>query len=493
MKSAPSSLALLIDFYELTMAYGYWKSGRASDEAVFTLSFRTLPFGGGYAVACGLASVIEHLQSFRFSGEDIEYLEGLRGNADAPLFERAFLEFLAGFSLSVDVDAVPEGTVVFPNEPLVRVQGPLVQAQLLETMLLTLINFNTLIASKAARVCQAARGDHVIEFGLRRAQGSDGGLSASRAAYVGGCQGTSNTLAGKRFGIPVRGTHAHSWVMAFEDERDAFDAYARTLPSDCILLVDTYGTLSGIRRAIETGHKLRQMGHDLLGIRLDSGDLAWLSQQARRMLDEAGFAKTFIIASNDLDEYRIQSLKEQGAAIDVWGVGTRLVTGYGDAALNGTYKLTAVHKPGQPWRRVLKITNQLAKISTPGILQVRRFASGGEFLGDCIYDTVSGGGPKPTIIDPLDQTRRKHFAPGTSFEDLLVPIMRGGRLVYAMPDLERIRAHVRLQLAGLHAAIKRLDNPHEYPVGLEPSLYRLKTDLVLRARGLGGEQGEAPK
>jgi nicotinate phosphoribosyltransferase len=493
MTSAPSPLALLTDFYELTMAYGFWKSGKANDEAVFTLSFRTLPFGGGYAVACGLAPVVEFLRGFRFAEDDIAYLAGLRGRTGAPLFERGFLDGLAGLALTIDVDAVPEGTVVFPNEPLLRVRGPLLQAQLVETMLLTLINFNTLIATKAARVCLAARGEPVIEFGLRRAQGPDGGMSASRAAYVGGCEGTSNTLAGKRFGIPVRGTHAHSWVMAFEDEREAFEAYARTLPGDCIFLVDTYDTIEGLRHAVETGRRMQQAGHELVGIRLDSGDLAYLSIQARRMLDEAGLFKAAIVASNDLDEFRIQSLKEQGAAINVWGVGTHLVTGGEQAALNGTYKLTAVRGPGQPWRRVLKVTNQLAKVTTPGILQVRRYQSGGEFLGDCIYDTDTGVGSEPMMIDPLDSTRRKHFAPGATWSDLLVPIMRGGRLVCEMPTLDQIRAQVRLQLGSLHAGSKRLDNPHEYPVGLEPSLYRLKTELVLRARGETGAASEEGK
>jgi nicotinate phosphoribosyltransferase len=496
MTLIPSSLALLTDFYEVTMAYGFWKSGKAKDEAVFTLSFRTLPFAGGYAVACGLAPVVAFLQSFNLGADDIAYLAGLRGRTGTPLFERGFLDELGGLRLDLDVDAVPEGTVVFPNEPLLRVRGPLLQAQLVETMLLTQINFNTLIATKAARVCQAARGDRVIEFGLRRAQGPDGGMSASRASYVGGCEGTSNTLAGKRYGIPVRGTHAHSWVMAFENEREAFEAYARALPGDCIFLVDTYNTLEGIRAAIETGLRLRQAGHELLGIRLDSGDLAYLSIEARRMLDEAGLAQAAIVASNDLDEFRIHSLKEQGAAIDVWGVGTHLVTGGGEAALNGTYKLTAIRGPGQPWRRVLKVTNQLIKVTTPGILQARRYESGGEFLGDCIYDTDLGLGAEPMIIDPLDSTRRKHFPQDATGTDLLVPIMRGGRLVAPMPPLDQIRERVRHQLAGLHVGIKRLDNPHEYPVGLAPSLYRLKTDLILRARGESGgslpsEKGES--
>src|SRR5213593_1299903 len=304
--------ALLTDLYQLTMAYGYWKSGRAEREAVFHLFFRHSPFQCGFTLTAGLAPTIEFLQAFQFTENDLAFLGTLRGNDDEKLFDRGFLDYLGTLRFSCDVDAIPEGTVVFPQEPLLRIQGPILQCQLFETALLNLINFQSLIATKAARVCLAARGEPVLEFGLRRAQGVDGALTASRSAYIGGCAATSNVLAGKLYGIPVRGTHAHSWVMSFDDEREAFRAYAEAMPNNCVFLVDTYDSLEGVRRAIEVGRTLRQRGHEIAGIRLDSGDLAYLSIEARRMLDAAGFEKATIVASNDLDEHIITSLKQQG-------------------------------------------------------------------------------------------------------------------------------------------------------------------------------------
>jgi nicotinate phosphoribosyltransferase len=357
------------------------------------------------------------------------------------------------------------------------------QGQLLETPLLNFINFQTLIATKAARVCLAARGEPVIEFGLRRAQGIDGGLTASRAAYVGGCSGTSNVLAGKAFGIPVAGTHAHSWVMSFESELKAFAAYAEALPNNCIFLVDTYNSLQGVRHAIEIGKQLREHGYEFIGIRLDSGDLAFLSIQARKLLDEAGFPNAAILGSNDLDEHIIESLKTQGAKINVWGVGTRLVTGYDQPALGGVYKLSAIREPGGKWEHKLKLSEQVAKITNPGILQVRRFRSEKEFLGDAIFDLELGVPPAPTIVDPLDVTRRKHFAHNTPHEDLLVPIFRQGHLIYTTPTLEETRRRTQEQLSMLHPGVKRAVNPHQYPAGLEFGLDKLKTSLVLKARG----------
>src|SRR6266850_4220053 len=290
-----SSLALLTDLYQLTMAYGYWKSGVQDKEAVFHLSFRKNPFEGGFSIACGLAYAVDFASHFRFTADDVAYLAELQGNDGKALFDREFLDYLQSMRFSCHMDAIPEGTVVFPHEPLVRVQGPLIQCQLLETPLLNIINFQTLIATKAARVCLAAKGAPVLEFGLRRAHGQDGALAATRAAYIGGCAATSNVLAGKVFGIPVRGTHAHSWVMSFPSEPEAFAAFAATLPGNTIFLVDTYDTLTGVRNAIEIGRALRLQGHDLMGIRLDSGDLAYLSIQARRLLNEAGFEKTQIL------------------------------------------------------------------------------------------------------------------------------------------------------------------------------------------------------
>ena len=479
----PALSALLTDLYELTMACGYWKSGGADKEGVFHLLFRQPPFNGGFTIACGLAEAINYLGEFHFEDSDLEYLRTIPGRDKKPVFEPAFLEYLGKLRFTCDVDAVPEGTVVFPQEPLVRVQGSILEAQIIETALLNFLNFQTLIATKAARICQAARGEPVIEFGLRRAQGVDGGLSATRAAYIGGCAGTSNLLAGKLYGIPVAGTHAHSWVMSFESELEAFGAYAKALPNNCAFLVDTYNSLTGVRHAIKVGRQLRQQGHELAGIRLDSGDLAFLSIQARRLLDEAGFPTTAILGSNDLDEYLIDSLKEQGATINCWGVGTRLVTGHPQAALGGVYKLSAIRQPGGAWEHKVKLSEQAAKLTNPGILQVRRFRSPTEFLGDAIYDLSRPLPAEVTVVDPLDATRRKHFPPDAAHEDLLVPVFRRGQVVYAPPSLEQSRERVREQLGMLHPGITRFMNPHQYPAGLELGLHEFKTQLVLKARG----------
>ena len=473
-----TGITLLTDLYELTMAYGYWKSGLADRQAVFHLLFRKNPFDSGFAIAGGLAPAIDYLRELRFSNDDIEYLASLN------LFERAFLVALRDLRFQCDIDAIPEGSVVFQQEPLVRVRGPLLQAQIVETALLNIINFQTLVATKAARICIAAAGDPVLEFGLRRAQGNDGALAASRAAYLGGCTGTSNTLAGKRYGIPVRGTHAHSWVMAFDDELSAFEEYARVMPGNCLFLVDTYDTLQGVRHAVEVGRKLSASGHDLLGVRLDSGDLAYLSVEARKILDAAGFKKAVIVGSNELDEHIIASLKQQGAAINVWGVGTRLATAYDQPALGGVYKLSAIQGANGQWEYRVKLSEQNAKITTPGMLQVRRFETADGFVGDMIYDELQPAADTRTIVDPLDVTHRKTFAADAAAHELLQPIFRAGRLVYEIPALHASRQRAIDELARLHPAIKRLMNPHVYPVGLERSLYDRRTELILEARGI---------
>jgi nicotinate phosphoribosyltransferase len=483
------SLALLTDLYQVTMAYGYWKTGTAEREAVFHLTYRKNPFGNGYAIAAGLQYVIEYLRDLRFDDADVTYLATLRGNDGQPLFDAPFLDHLRAMRFTLDVDAVPEGTVVFPHVPLVRVTGPILQCQLVETPLLAMVNFQTLVATKAARVCQATRGEPVLEFGLRRAQGIDGGLSASRAAYVGGCAATSNVLAGKLFGIPVRGTHAHSWVMSFDTELEAFRAYAEAMPNNCVFLVDTYNTLDGVRRAVRVGRELRERGHEMVGIRLDSGDLAYLSIEARKILDAGGFPKAAILASNDLDENIINSLKDQGATIATWGVGTKLVTAYDQPALGGVYKLSALRDgqgaDGGRWQHKIKLSEQTAKVSVPGIQQVRRFREGGQYVGDAIYDTLLGiPDSQPTIVDPNDITRRKTFAAAASHEELLVPVFRAGKPVYDPPPLSEVRERVRAQLAGFHEGIKRFVNPHAYPVGLERKLFDLRMDLILKARGV---------
>ncbi len=482
-----SSLGLLTDLYQLTMAHGYWKTGNQDQEAVFHLFFRSHPFGCGFTVAAGLATVVEYLERLRFDPADLAYLAGLRGNDERPLFEPAFLDYLAGMRLGCDIEGIPEGTVVFPQQPLLRVTGPLLQGQLLETALLNIVNFQTLVATKAARVTLAAQGEPVLEFGLRRAQGIDGGLTASRAAYLGGCAATSNVLAGRLYGIPVRGTHAHSWVMCFDDELEAFRAYAQAMPNNCVFLVDTYNTLDGVRHAIQVGGELRRQGHEMIGIRLDSGDLAWLSIEARRMLDEAGFPKATIVASNDLDERIITSLKDQGATIQVWGVGTRLVTAYDQPALGGVYKLSAVRDRHGRWQDKVKLSEQAAKTSTPGILQVRRYCQDGQAIGDVIFDERSPIHGPCTQVDPLDATRRRVMPPEASGEDLLVPVFRQGRCVYRVPSLEASRRRTREQLGIFHAGVKRFVNPHEYPVGLELGLHERKTRLMLEARGFASK------
>jgi nicotinate phosphoribosyltransferase len=477
-------LGLLTDFYELTMAYAAWKEGSAALEASFVLSFRRHPFDGGFTVAAGLEDVVDLVERWRYGEEDLAFLAAQRGGDGALLFEPGFLDALRDLVLDVDVDAVPEGTLVFPHEPLVRVAGPVVPCMLLESALLSIVNFQSLVATKAARVCLAARGEPVIEFGMRRAQGIDGGLSAARAAYVGGCDATSNTLAGRLFGIPVKGTHAHSWVMLHGSEREAFDAYARALPANCVFLVDTYSTLDGVANAIETARWLRAQGKELVGIRLDSGDLAWLSLQARRMLDAAGFPGAAILASNELDEQVIQSLKDQGATIAVWGVGTRLVTGHPDGALGGVYKLAAVRdRRNAPWQPRLKLSEQIEKTTIPGVLQVRRYSHGAECFGDAIWDEGIGIPSPVVMVDPADPTRRREIPEGAAVEDLLVPVFRRGRRVYDPPPLAAARARTKDQLGRFPAGVKRFLNPHRYPVGLERRLHDLRTRLVLEARG----------
>jgi nicotinate phosphoribosyltransferase len=476
------SLSLATDLYQLTMAYAYWKSGAHRQDAVFHLFYRLNPFKGGYGVACGLAYLVDYLRDFHFDKSDLKFLATLKGNDGRVLFEPRFITYLANLKFTCDVEAIPEGTVVFPHEPLVRISGPIIQGQILETPLLNIINYQTLVATKAARVCQATRGEPVLEFGLRRAQGLDGALAASRAAHIGGCAATSNVLAGKLFGVPVKGTHAHSWVMSFDEELEAFHTYAKAMPNNCVFLVDTYDTLDGVRKAVEVGRWLQQNGHKMIGIRLDSGDLAYLSIEARKILDAGGFKDAAIVASNDLDEHIIDSLKEQGATINIWGVGTKLVTAYDQPALGGVYKLAAVRAPGGRWRHKVKLSEQTIKVSNPGIQQVRRFHGESGFVADMIYDAELGAKRSPTLIDPADSFRRKKIPASTPFTDLLVPVFRKGKLVYTPAPLAASRDLAQQQLASLHPGIRRFVNPHSYPVGLEEGLHKLKTRLIQKAR-----------
>jgi nicotinate phosphoribosyltransferase len=466
------------------MACGYWKAGVSEHRAAFHVTFRENPFGGEFTVACGLATAIDFLRVFRFHETEIDYLASQRGNDGRPLFNPGFLDYLRDLRLTCDIDAMPEGTLVFPNEPLVRVCGPIIQCQLLETALLNILNFQSLIATKAARVCMAAKNDPVIEFGLRRAQGVDGGLTAARATYIGGCAGTSNLQAGERFGIPVSGTQAHSWIMFFETESEAFETYARAMPNNCLFLVDTYNSLEGVRRAIAVAKQLRKDGHEMVGVRLDSGDRVALSVKARQMLDEAGFADAKIVCSGDLDEHIIADIKRRGAKIDMWGVGTKLTTGQPDAALGGIYKLGAVGRRDGQWQYRIKLSDEPGKASYPGLLQVRRFYHpDGRFIADAIYETDRAIG-KPCVIVDLQTEEETEIPAGTEYSDLLAPIFRSGELVYQVPKIDVLREHAREQLSCAPPEILRLKDPKGYKIGLERSLYELRSALIARAKEL---------
>lgn len=476
------SLGLLTDLYQLTMSYGYWKTGLHNKESVFHLFFRRPPFQGGFTIAAGLESAINFLNTFGFDATDIAYLATLKDPEGELIFCKEFLEYLSQLKFTCSIDAVPEGTPVFPYEPLLRIQGPLIQCQILESPLLNLINFPSLIATKAARMCIASKGEPILEFGLRRAQGIDGALTASRAAYIGGVDSTSNVLAGKLFGIPVKGTHSHSWVMIFDEELEAFQTYAESLPTNCVFLVDTYDSLEGVKKAIEAGKWLKSKGKKFLGIRLDSGDLAYLSIKSRELLDAAGFTDTKIVASNELDEVIISELKQQGAKINIWGVGTNLVTGGDQAALDGVYKISAIRDPGGPWKYRLKLSEQMIKISNPGILQVKRYSKNNEYIADAIYDINTDLHQGCTLVNPLDSTQQKILKKELKCEDLLVPIFREGKCVYTLPSLNAIREKTKQELQHLSVGIKRFLNPHHYFVGLEKSLYDLKIKLIHNIR-----------
>lgn len=475
-----NGLTMATDLYQLTMMHGYLKAGRAEKRAVFDLFYRENPCGGGYAIAAGLEQVIEYVAHLHFSEDDIGYLRSLN------IFDEDFLERLRRFRFRGDLWAVPEGTVVFPYEPLIRVNAPLLEAQLLETAVLSIVNHQTLIATKASRVVQAAEGQPVLEFGLRRAQGPDSGLYGARAAIIGGCRATSNVLAGQKFGVPVSGTHAHAWVMSFPSELDAFRAYAALYPDKCILLVDTYDTLrSGLPNAIIIAEELRAKGHTLQGIRLDSGDLAYLSKEARRMLDAAGFPEVQIVASGDLDELLIRDLKMQGAKIDLWGVGTRLITSADCPALGGVYKLAA-EEDGVGLVPKIKISENPAKINNPGPKKVWRLTNRrtGMALADLVtldHETIDASQPL-TIFDPINTWKRKTL---TDFkaEELLKPVFRDGRLLYETPSsLLDVQRHAEESLSTFWPEYKRLSNPHDYIVDLSQELWNLKHQLIEEVR-----------
>ena len=471
------NLTMMTDLYELTMMNGYWRYGMAKNVAVFDLFYRKQGDETAHAVAAGLEQAIEYVRSLHFSTEDIAYLRSLN------TFDEGFLNLLKNFRFTGDMDAVPEGTIVFPTEPIVRVCAPMIEAQLVETALLNIINHQTLIATKASRVVQAAQGDGVLEFGLRRAQGPDAGIYGARASIIGGCVATSNVLTGQMYDIPVRGTHAHSWVMSFGSELEAFRAYAEVFPHECLLLVDTYDTLkSGVPNAITVFKELRARGIEPNGIRLDSGDLAYLSRTARKMLDDAGFPNARIFASGDLDEEVIWDLKAQGAAIDVWGVGTRMITSQNNPALGGVYKLAAEEVNGELVPRI-KISENPAKITNPGKKKVLRIYSREDrhALADLIalHDEVYDASEPLTIFDPENTWKRMTLTDYT-LRELLVPIFRGGEQVYRSPDLHCIAAYARDELDTFWSEYKRLHRPQRYKVDLSQRLYDLKQSLLAR-------------
>jgi nicotinate phosphoribosyltransferase len=466
--------ALFTDFYSLTMAQGYWKRGQ-NERAVFEMFFRTQPFNGGYAIFAGLGTLLEKLTNFSYSADDIEYLKSLS------VFDNAFLDFLKTFRFNGSLWAMDEGTVVFPQEPLIRVEGSLIECQIIEGMLLNTVNFQSLIATKTCRIWLASGKGKLMEFGMRRAQGFNGAISASRAAYIGGANGTSNTLAGKIFGIPVMGTMAHSWVMSYNSEEEAFDAYAAMYPDRSIFLIDTYDTLrSGIQSAIKSGKKLAEKGKNF-GVRLDSGDIQYLSTEVRKRLNEAGLQKAFITVSNDLDENIIENLVKDGAPVDSWGVGTRMVTGGNVAAFTGVYKLTAVLE-GKTAIPVMKFSDNPEKTTNPGVKQVWRiWDKNGQAVADLlgIYDDADTPkeGMRCCFWHPSADYRHFYHVIENA-EPMLKNRIENGELTAELPKLDEIKAYTNANLNRFDATYKRLLNPHIYKVSITENLRKLKLELI---------------
>ncbi len=472
-------LTLLTDLYELTMMQGYYEKGQ-NEKVVFDVFFRQNPCGNGYSVCAGLDQVINYIKNLNFTYEDVDYLRGLG------IFSEDFLHYLSGFHFTGDIYAIPEGTVVFPKEPLIKVIAPIMEAQLVETAILNIVNHQSLIATKTSRIVYAAQGDGIMEFGLRRAQGPDAGLYGARAAIIGGCVGTSNVLAGKEFDVPVMGTHAHSWIMSFPDEYSAFKAYAELYPDNCTLLVDTYDTLkSGVPNAIRVFREFKDSGRTFAkyGIRLDSGDLAYLSKKARKMLDAAGFTDATICASNDLDEYLLHDLKMQGAAIDSWGVGTNLITSKDCPSFGGVYKLAAIeNKEGQLVPKI-KISENSEKITNPGNKTIYRIyeKDTGKIKADliCFADEVLDESKDLLLFDPQD-TWKKTKLPGGSYtiKEILVPVFRNGECIYQSPTVREIAAYCKEEKDTLWEETLRLFYPHQVYVDLSQKLYDEKQRLL---------------
>lgn len=472
-------LTLLTDLYELTMMQGYYVKGQ-NEKVIFDVFFRANPCNNGYSVCAGLDQVIDYIKNLNFTYEDVDYLRGLG------IFSEDFLHYLSGFHFSGDIYAIPEGSVIFPKEPILKVIAPIMEAQLVETALLTILNHQCLIATKASRVVYAAGGDGVMEFGLRRAQGPDAGLYGARAAIIGGCVGTSNVLAGQLFDVPVMGTHAHSWIMSFPDEYTAFKAYADLYPDNCTLLVDTYDTLkSGVPNAIRVFREFKESGRAFkkYGIRLDSGDLAYLSKQARKMLDEAGFTDATITASNDLDEYLLHDLKMQGAAINSWGVGTHLITSKDCPSFGGVYKLAAIQNEEGEFIPKIKISENTEKITNPGNKTIYRIyeKDSGKLKADLICFTDETFDPSEDLLlfDPIE-TWKKTRLPGGSYtmREMMVPIFRNGECIYQSPSVKEIADYCRQEKETLWEETQRLFYPHQIYVDLSPKLYEVKKNLL---------------
>ena len=473
------NLTLLTDLYELTMMQGYYEKGQ-NENVIFDVFFRQNPCNNGYSVCAGLDQVIDYIKNLHFTYDDVDYLRGLG------IFKEDFLHYLSGFHFSGDIYAIPEGTVVFPKEPLLKVVAPIMEAQLVETAILNIINHQSLIATKTSRIVFAANGDGIMEFGLRRAQGPDAGLYGARAAMIGGCVGTSNVLAGQMFDVPVMGTHAHSWIMSFPDEYTAFKTYAEMYPDNCTLLVDTYDTLkSGVPNAIRVFQEFKDAGKPLIkyGIRLDSGDLAYLSKEARKMLDEAGFPEATICASNDLDEFLLHDLKMQGAAIDSWGVGTNLITSKDCPSFGGVYKLAAIQNEEGEFVPKIKISENTEKITNPGNKTIYRIyeKASGKIKADLIFFADEVIDPKQDLLlfDPMDTWKKTKLAGGTyTVREILLPIFKNGECLYKSPTLKEIAAYCREEKDTLWDETKRLFYPHRVYVDLSQKLYAVKQSLL---------------
>ena len=473
------NLTMMTDLYQLTMMYGYYKCGMRNNLATFDMFYRSKDESTHYAIMAGIEQLMDYIENLHFDDEDIAYLRGMG------IFDEDFLTELRRFAFHGDIQAVPEGTIVFSHEPLIRVTAPIFEAQLIETALLNIINHQTLIATKASRVVQAAEGGTIMEFGLRRAQGPDAGIYGARAAIIGGCVGTSNVLTGQMYNMPAMGTHAHSWVMSFPTELEAFRKYAELFPTSCLLLVDTYDTLrSGVPNAITVFNELREKGYEPKGIRLDSGDLAYLSREARKMLDDAGFPNAIICASGDLDENLIRDLKLQGAAIDTWGVGTKLITSEDCPSLGGVYKLSAEYVDGRVVPKI-KISENTVKITNPGVKKLYRIydKDNGKAIADLIaleHETYDESQPL-TIYDPVN-TWKSMTLTNYTMKELQVPLFKNGKRVYESPSLMDIQKHCREELDTFWYQYKRLLNPQRYKVDLSDSLWMLKNSMIQQLR-----------